>query len=324
MDTGPIISFARKPIEMNPIISVVIPAYNVGPYVEIAIRSILNQTFSDLEVVVCDDGSTDNTWEVINSIQDNRLRKYRNQENLGYLKTYNFLLKVCLGQYITFQDADDWSDVNRLGDQLLVFEKFSDISMVACNGSFYYSDEIQRPCPEFTSGYIKVDTANFQFMLPSTMVKREVLEYVGGFHEYFDGLTGGDQYFILEILSRFKGYQLNKYYYFARFNPTSNHRTLNNLRKLSTPEAYFFLKKQRVETGSDWLREGREDKLLEYEESLLRDAKFMAEKYREYAVYRIDSNRLFPAVSLLLKSFSLNPFHGPTYRTIAYWLKKLI
>lgn len=311
-------------VRMNPMVSVVMPAYNVGPYIETAIRSILDQTFQDLEIVVCDDGSTDNTWDVINSIDDRRLNKFRHPKNMGYLKTYNFLISVTKGQFITFQDADDWSDLNRIADQLNVFENYPDINVCACNGGFYYSESIQRRCPEFASGYITLDENNFQFMLPSIMIKREVLQHTRGFHEYFDKLTSGDQYFILDILARNKGYQLNKYSYFARFNPTSNHRTLSDLRKLSISEAYFLLKRQRVLTGSDWLIEGKEDKLLEYENSLLNNRRFMAEKYREYAAYRIDSNLIGPALILIFKSLCKTPFLPATYRTIFYAIRKIL
>jgi glycosyltransferase involved in cell wall biosynthesis len=300
------------------------PAYNVGLYVEQAIKSILEQTFFNLEIVICDDGSTDNTWQAINSFKDDRVRKFRHSLNQGYLKTYNFLLTQCNGEFVTFQDSDDWSDTNRIEDQVAILRKHKDVFLCACNGGFYYSEDIQRLCPDFSSGLIILDKKNFEFMLPSTMIRREVLNNVGGFHPYFDRLTGGDQYFILEILAQYRGYQLNKHYYFARFNPTSNHRTLDDMRKLSTPDAYFLLKRQRVETGSDWLLEGRDDLLLKYENDLLSNRTFLAEKFREYAAYRIDSNLLNEALILLCKSLLSNPFYIKTYRTIWYGVRKKI
>src|SRR5260221_11157209 len=104
-----------------------------------------------------------------------------------------------------------------------IFVKHPEIFSCSCNGTFYYNEKMQRRCPEFQTGYVKLDTNNFNFMLPSILYSREVLSYVGGFHFYFDRLTGMDQYFILNIIDKFKSFELNEYLYYARFNPTSNH-----------------------------------------------------------------------------------------------------
>lgn len=309
---------------MNQLVSVLMPAYNCELYIEKAVRSILNQTHPNLELIICDDGSTDLTWDVINSISDSRIRRFRNQKNSGYLKTYNFLMTQVKGDYFTFQDADDWSSENRLQKQLEVFQNIEDIHVCACNGTFYYDEAIQKPCPSFRSDYIVLTENNFQFMLPAVLYKREVLNTVKEFHSYFDGTTGGDQYFILDVLSNFKGYAINEYLYVARFNPTSNHRTLSSLKKLAAPDVYYFLKKQRVTTGSDWLLEGKVNLLLAYEQKLLHDRKFLAEKFREYAVYRVDSNLIGSGLKLIVKSLLYCPFWLPTYRTLFYAFRRMI
>lgn len=309
---------------MNPTVSVLMPVYNCQPYIEKAIASILNQTYGNIELVVCDDGSTDLTWNVINTFSDSRIKKFRNEKNSGYLQTYNFLMTQVKTDYFTFQDADDWSDEARIQKQLDVFEKIKDIQLCACNGTFYYTGAIQKPCPPFKSGYISLTEGNFEFMLPSVMYKKEVLNKIGAFHPFFDRTTGGDQYFILEVLSNFRGYAINEYLYVARFNPTSNHRTLSSLKKLAAPDLYFLLKKQRVSTGTDWLLEKKENLLLDYERKLLKDRKFMAEKYREYAVYKIDSDLIRPGLKLIFASFSYWPFWLPTYRTLYYAFRRML
>lgn len=88
-------------------ISILMPAFNAESYLKDSINSILNQSYTDFELLVCDDCSTDNTWEVIQSIQDPRLKIFKNKENQGYLKTSNFLVSHAVGEYISFQDADD-------------------------------------------------------------------------------------------------------------------------------------------------------------------------------------------------------------------------
>jgi glycosyltransferase involved in cell wall biosynthesis len=307
-----------------PQVSVIMPAYNCGPYVAKAIDSILGQTFSDFELIICDDGSTDNTWDIIQSYRDPRVRKYQHKTNKGYLATYNYLLTLTTGSMITCQDADDWSDLKRLALQGEVFAIHKDVFLCGVNGVFHYSDNDVKPCPGFQSGYVSNTGRPFPFMLAAVMYRKEVLEKVKGFHSYFDRQTSMDQYFIMDILSHYNGYAVNEYLYYARVNPGSNHRTFVPGRKLTAHEAFLLLQRQRMATASDWLLEKKENDLLKYEESFLNNRKFMAEKYREYAAYRIDGGSPLKAFPLLTKAWVLNPLHGLTYRTFLYWLRTAI
>ena len=91
-----------------PLISVIIPAYNVGQYLEKCISSILQQTYKNTEVIIVDDGSTDNTLAVANSFSfDPRVKTYR-KDNGGVSSTRNFGLSASSGKYIVFVDGDDF------------------------------------------------------------------------------------------------------------------------------------------------------------------------------------------------------------------------
>jgi glycosyltransferase involved in cell wall biosynthesis len=307
-----------------PEVSVIMPAYNCGPYLKEAIDSILGQTFSDFELVICDDGSSDDTWSIIQSYTDPRIRKYQNDGNKGGLATYNYLLTLTTGSLITCQDADDWSDPRRLELQRNVFADHKDVYLCGVNGVFYYSKDIVKPCPPFESGYVTNTGKHFPFMIAPIMYRTEVLDIVKGFNPYFDRQTSWDQYFIMDILSHYKGYAINEYMYYARVNPGSNHRTFVPGRKLTAHEAYLLLQRQRMSTGSDWLLENRESDLLKYEESFLNNRNFMAEKYREYAAYRIDGGYPSKAFPLLMKAWLRNPLYGLTYRTFLYALRKAV
>ena len=96
-------------------ISVIMPAYNCELYVEMAIKSILEQTYKDFELLIADDASKDNTKKIIDDLAktDSRIKTFHNESNLGYLQASNKLFEKCSGEYITFQDADDFSDVTR-------------------------------------------------------------------------------------------------------------------------------------------------------------------------------------------------------------------
>lgn len=90
-------------------ISVIVPVYNCEDYLEESIRSILNQTFNDIEVVCVDDGSTDNSLSILNKLSDDDSRlKVHTQENQGASVARNNALKKVSGDYIYFFDADDY------------------------------------------------------------------------------------------------------------------------------------------------------------------------------------------------------------------------
>lgn len=99
---------------MKPLISVLIPAYNVAKYVEMAISSVVNQTYRNLEILVINDGSTDETGKILEKLaqQDNRIRIITNEENLGLIKSLNKGLLLANGEYIARMDADDLVEKN--------------------------------------------------------------------------------------------------------------------------------------------------------------------------------------------------------------------
>ena len=108
-----------KKSNQNILVSVLMSVYNDDEYVEQSILSILNQTYSNLEFIVINDGSSDNSIKIIEKYSklDKRIKCY-NQTNQGLTKSLNKGLKLCLGEYIFRQDADDISDVNRIKSQL--------------------------------------------------------------------------------------------------------------------------------------------------------------------------------------------------------------
>src|SRR6266540_1479939 len=89
-----------------PSVSVVIPTYNRASLLREAIDSVLNQTFNDLELIIVDDGSTDNTEEVVHSFTDHRLM-YLKQQNEGASSARNAGIQAATGEFIAFLDSDD-------------------------------------------------------------------------------------------------------------------------------------------------------------------------------------------------------------------------
>ena len=93
--------------QINNKISVIIPTYNRGNIIINSIKSALNQTFKNLEIIVVDDGSTDNTKEKLAQIKDERLKYIKLEKNTGGSNARNIGIKNATGQFISFQDSDD-------------------------------------------------------------------------------------------------------------------------------------------------------------------------------------------------------------------------
>lgn len=102
----------------QPLISVIMPAYNSELYIAEAIDSILKQSYQNIELIIFDDGSSDGTRKVIQSFDDPRIVKMLSDQNYGVVRARNDMIDRATGQYIALMDADDIADRTRLGKQL--------------------------------------------------------------------------------------------------------------------------------------------------------------------------------------------------------------
>lgn len=109
-------------MNQQPLISVLMPAYNSELYIAEAIESILNQSYQNIELIIFDDGSSDNTRQVIQSFDDPRIVKILSDQNYGVVRARNEMIDRASGQYIALMDADDIADRTRLEKQLRSLE----------------------------------------------------------------------------------------------------------------------------------------------------------------------------------------------------------
>lgn len=116
----------------SPTVSVILAVYNGSAYIQQAIESILTQTFADFELILIDDGSTDDTLERIQAYADPRIRLLKNIQNIGLTKSLNKGIKVSRGQYLARQDADDYSLPTRLEKQVAYLENNPNVGLVGC------------------------------------------------------------------------------------------------------------------------------------------------------------------------------------------------
>jgi len=118
----------------NPEVTVLMSVYNGEKYLREAIDSILNQTFTDFEFLIVNDGSTDRTAEILRSYDDPRIIIINNEKNIGLTKSLNIGLRMAKGEYIARMDADDVSMPERLQKQIELLNQKKNTGLV---GTYY-------------------------------------------------------------------------------------------------------------------------------------------------------------------------------------------
>lgn len=120
---------------MTPLVSIVVTCFNQACYLERSVQSVLSQTFTDLECIIVDDGSTDGTREVAQGFQSRDSRvSYFYKENGGVSSARNCGFRQAKGEWIQFLDSDDWIDEAKISSQL------SCLSSVAGENTVFYTD----------------------------------------------------------------------------------------------------------------------------------------------------------------------------------------
>lgn len=106
-------------------LSIILPTYNIERYIEQTLNSILKQTYRNLEVIIIDDCSTDNTRSILKnySKKDDRIKLFLNESNLGPGATRNSGIEKATGEYITFMDHDDWQNLDRYENMISILER---------------------------------------------------------------------------------------------------------------------------------------------------------------------------------------------------------
>ncbi|KHJ39624.1 putative glycosyltransferase EpsJ [Pedobacter glucosidilyticus] len=171
---------------MNDLISVIIPCYNSEKWIIACLESVINQTYKNLEIIVVDDGSTDNTAKEINAIQDNRI-KYYFKQNGGLSSARNFGIKKALGEWIAFLDSDDSWEENKISIQLSESKNYDAIYCDFHNIDIY--DEIIKEDHNFNPASFNFDfkkaiLSNNKIPGGSSMlIKKQVITNIGFFNE---------------------------------------------------------------------------------------------------------------------------------------------
>ncbi len=192
----------------NMFVSIIIPAYNAARYIEETILSVLNQTHRNLELIIVDDGSSDNQSEIIERLvkTDGRIQ-YIKQKNAGVSSARNHGYSLSKGEYLAFLDADDVWLPNNLEEKLKKFQGDAELGLVHSDLEIIDGDsQLTGETKSGKEGYILDDLLSWNgtcIPTPSSiLVKREVIEKVGGFDLKLS--NAADQEFFFRVANHYK------------------------------------------------------------------------------------------------------------------------
>lgn len=173
-------------------VSVVITSYNYDKYIKDAIESILNQSYSDFELVIIDDCSTDNSVEIIKQFEDERIKFIQNEENLGLKSSMQKAISYCSGEWIAFLESDDLWLPDTLEKRLACAEKYPQVGIIF-NDVLEFGDEdwllavknnfdrVRKILSKKTfpkNIFYDINVHNLILTFSSVMIKRELFENV--------------------------------------------------------------------------------------------------------------------------------------------------
>lgn len=183
-----------------PIISVVMSVFNGEKFLKESIDGILNQTFSDFELIIVDDGSTDSTKSIVLGYKDDRIRLFSNSNNFGTPKALNFGMSHARGEFIARHDADDISCPERFKSQVEFLRNNPDIILVGSDAYVIDNDGTILEKKQLPNNPLKYLQKHNVFFHGSIMFRKKIVDEVGMYNEI---LRNAQDYEFLVRISKY-------------------------------------------------------------------------------------------------------------------------
>lgn len=187
----------------QPLFTVATIAYNSGKWIRQAIESVLSSSFNDFELLISDDCSNDDTWDIIQEYSDPRIKAWKNEKNIGEYQNRNKILSLAKGKYFLFVDGDDILYHKTLRNLSEYIQEFPDAASVwgVPSAAFWFALLPYKFTPEITTRLIyetKIHLAEIGFA--ETLFKTDILKMIGGFP---DKISIGDTFVKKVIATKF-------------------------------------------------------------------------------------------------------------------------
>ncbi len=206
-------------------VSVIIPACNRKNYIDQTIRSVLEQTYSNIELIVVDDGSTDGTYEKIKSYGDNlTLLTHKGYANRGQSAAINLGMENTTGKYIAILDSDDYWELNKLAIQVGYLEKHPDVGLIYTNG-YAVDANGEMLYPIYSDSHVEHNEPDnvlldCYILLPqNSLVRKNIYDQLAGFNEGYRAAQDHDMLIRIAEITNFS--YLTDYLFYYRVHEDS-------------------------------------------------------------------------------------------------------
>lgn len=300
----------------NALVSILMPAYNAEKFISESIESILNQDHSNWELLILDDASTDSTLEMIKTFVDDRIKVLTHETNIGYLLSCNELFEKATGDFVTFLDADDTCEPNRISACLLAFESDSELDFLTTDHS--RTDEFGKLLfdhhTEVDYHRYATDPPYYPIICCATIfLERKLLQQVGGYHPFFQEIGGEDYHWLFRLSTVGKGKHLSENLYNYRQHASQVHVLNPNPLKYFTKDIDQELRLELMR-GNDLLVDHR----TFMQKWLVRVEEDASELYFRMAAEALNRHHSSEFVRLLWKGLASSPHTFGKLKTVTY------
>lgn len=224
-------------------VSVVMPAYNAEKYIGKAIESIINQTYTDFELIIIEDASTDHTLEEIKKYKDSRIRLFKNSVNRGIAFSTNVGLRESKGTYIALLDDDDMAAKERLELQVQYMDTHTDIDILGGrsiaideNDRYLRIENEPRNNPKYMKSLLLFKRVDFRN--GTTMIRTSFLRKYGLYYQ--EGCLGMQDYrFFIDSSKVGNISSINKILLYSRVHESSETVRTKREKRVERAEKYF-------------------------------------------------------------------------------------
>jgi len=288
----------------QPLVTVILPCYNAQLYVEEAVRSIIKQSYTNLEIIAIDDCSTDDTAKILVSLanEDSRIQFIQNEINLKLVATLNLGIELSTGKYIARMDADDIAHPDRLKYQIEVMER--DSSIVICGAaliSFTKDGNEAKRYFSLKNDEIKADALfNSPFVHPCVVLRKKTLtDFKLNFDENFE--YAEDYHLWQRMLIHGKGINLPRFLLKYRILDTSQtaRSNKNEMKRFETISAIQQIGLSQIDFISD-------EKEIKLQYLLSLSDKIAKIDFKEFDIAYIHSYFIKLKISFFQSSYCLN------------------
>jgi len=273
--------------KINPTVSVIIPTYNRERLLVRSVKSVLNQTYQDFEIIIVDDASTDNTEKVVRSFNDERIRYVRHDKNKGEAAARNTGIKLARGKYIASQDSDDEWLPEKLHKQIDLIEKSPPHVGVVYTG-FWKIEQNKKTYIPFA--WVKQKQADIHQELmkgnfigcPVTLIKKQCFQKAGGFDESLSNLVDWEMWL-----------RISKHYHFSC---------------IDEPLAIAYYDKDNISDNPYSLATALESILSKHIKDFKKNKKLLRKYYITIGHILMSANHIIKGWHYLIKALSVCPF----------------